>query len=225
MKRIKLSVFFTSLFAVSYFFTSTAFAATTVIPNFSKLGFPNVLKTVNVNNAKSYTFTSDGITVTIPVGAFGENAKFELLMGMDNTFSKLLPKGNTLVTNFAFKVTSSSNGELIGAFKKPLTISVKNSNIDSKSVYYNVTPTTPLKVVQNPVLATIIGTTLTHQNPVSMVGWVIATPTNSLQKNIAPAKTTTKNNSSTTEDIILVILGLLVIAFIGRQMMQNKTQK
>ena len=227
MRNINISVVFASLFTALYFFTASTFAATTVNtnPNFTKFGFPTVLKTLNVINNKSYTFTSDGITVTIPSGAFGENAKFELLMGMDNTFNKLLPKGNTVVTNFAFKVTNSSNSKIIDIFKKPITISVKNININAKTIYYNVTPTTPLKVVQNPVQATIIGTTLTHQNPVSEVGWVIATPTNSLQKTIVPIKTTPQSSSSTTEDIILVVLGLLVIAFIGRQMMQNKIQK
>ena len=122
MRNINISVVFASLFTALYFFTASTFAATTVNtnPNFTKFGFPTVLKTLNVINNKSYTFTSDGITVTIPSGAFGENAKFELLMGMDNTFNKLLPKGNTVVTNFAFKVTNSSNSKITDIFKKPI---------------------------------------------------------------------------------------------------------
>ena len=201
---------------------SPVFASTSTVnaPNFTKYGFPSVLKTDLIPAGGSGVVTYRDIKVIIPSGAFTQSVKFELLMGKDSTFIPLLPSTDKLVTNFAFEVVNTSNGQLIGTFNKPVLFEINSPLVNKSTVYYNVSATMPNKLSLNPIAATIKGTLFTHGNAVSTVGWVVATPTstlsktvinNSSMKNMKPVTHVSKTSHSSRDLLIAIIVLVLIV--------------
>lgn len=158
--------------------TTFAMAAGSVFaaspPNFQHLGFPKVVAETVVHPGHAATLAYHGLTVHVPAGAFSAQVQFDLLEGPLQSFAMAAPKGETALVDFAFKVTNSKTGKLIGKFGKPVVVSFMNGAISAQSEYWNVSPAG--KFLANPLKPKIAGHTLTHGNLGAPVGWVITTP-------------------------------------------------
>ncbi|UVI28496.1 beta-propeller fold lactonase family protein [Paenibacillus spongiae] len=170
MKRFTL----TSLLAVLMLslFASAAFAA---VPDFQSAGFPDVVAEQTIDAGKAATLKYDHVRIVIPEGTFTNKVKFQVLEGSLNDFQAKAPEGETVLMNFAFKVTDLTTGERIGKFNKPVLFRYTSPAITSNSKYYNIQPDGTF--VLNSVLPEIHGNTLTHPNPGAPVGWAVTSPT------------------------------------------------
>ena len=143
-------------------------------PDFQHLGFPKVAATTIIRTGHAATLKYGELVVHVPAGAFSSQVQFELLEGPVQQFAMRAPKGENALIDFAFKVTNTKTGTLIGKFKKPVVVSFTNPAITAHSEYWNVAPTG--KLLANPLKPKIAGHTLTHGNLGAPVGWVITTP-------------------------------------------------
>lgn len=155
---------------------SSSFAAGA--PDFQHYGFSKVVAHAEVHANHAATLKYGDLVVDIPAGAFTSNVDFELLEGPLHQFAMNTPKGQSDVVDFAFKVIDAKNMDLIGRFKKPVVIKYTRSCINDKSIYWDVAPNG--KLLSNPIKPIIKGHTLIHGNIGAPVGWLITTPTASM---------------------------------------------
>ncbi|GAC1577322.1 MAG: hypothetical protein NVS3B24_08170 [Candidatus Dormibacteria bacterium] len=143
---------------------------------FAAHGFPTVVGTVEVDPAAAATVSGGGITVNIPVGAVTAKSRFDLLQGDNNYWQKLVPSGQKVLTNFAFRVVDESTSQLVLTFGAPVVAVYTDAAVSATTLYENTSAGAPPVVTVNPVPAVISGTTLKHGNKADPVGWVIANP-------------------------------------------------
>lgn len=151
----------------------TAFAASAGV-DFTQYGFPQVVAKKSIAPTQSVTFTAQNMKFVIPAGTFPTAVTFEVLENKNSYWQSKAPKGQTVLSNFAFKVINSSNGTLVESFNKPVIFAVTNSAIVPKSQYYNITASG--KWVVNPIPAKIVGDTLSHPIKGAPVGWAVTSP-------------------------------------------------
>jgi hypothetical protein len=161
------------------------------VPNMIDYGYPHVLATVYLDPGQKakimvpdqYTTgkTYGYATYTIPAGAFTVPVKFEILAAANSAWDKQVPKDESVVANFAYRVTDMKTGKPIEKFDKPILYSVDDSMITTNSVYWATTPTSPVQFKNVNAGSKISGNTLEHETPVTIVGWVITTPKSDLQ--------------------------------------------
>lgn len=149
-----------------------ALAAT--VPDFTQYGFPTVVASQSIAAGQAATIQYNGITITVPAGAFTDPVTFDLLEGPISNFVDMAPSGTAPAIDFAFKVVDQTTGQLVGAFSKPVEFSVTSTAITSQSQYYDISTTGAYTL--NPVPATISGDTLSHAIAGAPVGWVITDP-------------------------------------------------
>ena len=138
-------------------------------------GFPTVVASAGINPSASTgtTLSADGMTVTIPAGAFTGPVEFQLLAGSPAAYAPEVPAGSVPLLAFGFRVLD--DGQLVGAFQKPVMVSYTNPAIRAGSQYYNVLPNG--KLALNPVAPTVSGDTLTHPILGDPVAWLVTAPT------------------------------------------------
>ncbi|CAB1129739.1 conserved exported protein of unknown function [Candidatus Hydrogenisulfobacillus filiaventi] len=158
--------------AAPAFTGAVAHAAT--VPDFSMLGFPQVVAQATIQPEAPATLSYGTLTVRIPAHTFTDPVKFELLEGPTSAFVDNAPAGTTPLVAFAFKVVDLKTGALVGKFNQAVSISYTNPAINAHAQYWDITPTGAYAA--NPVMPTIQGDTLSHPIAAALVGWVISAP-------------------------------------------------
>ena len=155
-------------------FQAGAFAASAAV-DWTQNGFPTVVAAAGINprTSTATTLSADGMTVTVPAGAFTGLVEFQLLEGSPTPYAQQVPAGSLPVLAFGFRVLD--NGQLVSTFQKPVMVSYTNPAIGPQSQYYNVLPDG--KLALNPVAPAVSGDTLTHPILGDPVAWVITART------------------------------------------------
>lgn len=154
-------------------------AAQSTVPDLSQFGFSQVTGTVNFTPGQATTLTAGDQMVVIPADFLTKPVKFEFLEGDPAFFHQNLEADDAneqVIATFAFRVTDTSTGELIGKFDKPVTWSITSSQITSESEVYNSSAANPPKITANSSPGTVAGTTLTHPFGGAGVGWLVLGP-------------------------------------------------
>jgi hypothetical protein len=161
-----------------FLFGAIAFAAT----DFTQMGFPKVVAEKQIKVGEAGRISHSGIKIQIPEGTFKKDVKFQILEGENDTFQAKAPAGETVIMNFALRVIDLETNQLmdINKFDKAITFSFKDKNVNSGSIYYNVKPDGT--IANNNTASVIDDRTLTHPVAGAPVGWMITSPTNSIQK-------------------------------------------
>lgn len=178
-KRVSLVSLLTALFVAM--FASVSFAAG---PDFQKLGFPTVVaeKVIQPGNASVITYGT--VKIAIPADAFTAPVKFQVLEGPLAQFQAKAPAGETVLMDFAFKVTDVATGEIVGKFNKPVMFSYNNPKVNANSKYYDTT--TDGNLVLNKIPAKIEGSTLSHPIAGAPVGWAVTSPATPINNSTSP---------------------------------------
>ncbi len=177
-----------------------ASAQATGAPDFTQFGFPQVVGSVDYSPGQTQTIAAGTQQVVLPADFISKTVKFELLQGDPSTFTASVPvtdQGRTIIIAWAFRVTDTSNNQLIGRFDKPVQWSVTDPRIAAGSAVYNTTAANPPVVTANSAPGVITGTTLTHPFAGAGVGWLVlgpagaqaATPTVGVSETPAAAET------------------------------------
>lgn len=151
-------------------------AAQATVPDMTQFGFPQVMATVNFTPGQATSLTAGDQRVDIPADMLSKPVKFEFLEGDPSFFHQNLEADDAskaVLATFAFRVTDTSTGQLVGRFDKPVTWSITNSQITSESEVYNTSPANPPKITANSSPGTVQGTTLTHPFGGAGVGWIV----------------------------------------------------
>lgn len=147
--------------------------------NWTKAGFRHTIAQLVIQPNQAAAVTIGTTHVFIPAGALGPHpALFKVLMGNDRMFQHAAPRGQTVIANFALDVTDVVTGHPILKFMRPITYRLTQRGVSVYSVYWNAAPTSPARLVKNPVPATISGDTLTHEIIGAPWGWVVTSPRN-----------------------------------------------
>jgi D-xylose transport system substrate-binding protein len=149
-------------------------APAAAVPDFSQLGFPNVLSSQDIQAGQAATITAGPFTIQVPAGTFDVPVKFEVLTGDLAGFLANTPQGEMPVLDFAFRVTNTQTGQLIGKFNQPVVFTAKDPSIVAGSLYYNITPDG--MYAANPTGMKVQAGELTHPIAGAVVGWVITSP-------------------------------------------------
>lgn len=160
---------------------TVAFAAA---PDFQTLGFPTVVAEKAINPTADSTISYGEVQVTIPAGTFANPVKFQVIEGPLASFQANAPAGETVLMDFAFKVTDTTTNQLVGKFNKPVVVAYTDARVNANSKYYNTT--TDGKFVLNPAAPIITGNTLKHGNPGAGVGWAITSPATAVKNATSP---------------------------------------
>ncbi|GIP33295.1 hypothetical protein [Paenibacillus sp. J2TS4] len=179
MKRIS-SACLSMLFTLSLFAT----AAMAAVPDFEQLGFPTVAAEQTIEAGQAATISYGSVKIEIPEGTFANSVKFQVLEGPLADFQAKAPEGETVLIDFAFKVTDTTTNELIGKFNTPVTFSFTSPSIGEESKYYDTAEDGTFTL--NKVPAKIEGNTLSHPIAGAPVGWAVTSPAVSVDKATSP---------------------------------------
>jgi hypothetical protein len=162
----------------------TTFAA--VIPDFTHYGFPTVVTTAKIpaNASSTTTLQANGASFVIPAHFSTDPVTFEVLEGPLANFSANAPAGQTPIYDFAFKVVDNKTGQLVGQFQQPVMFTYTNSEVDAKSMYFNLSTTGTY--ANNPKTLSIQGHTLSHKIAGAPVGWVVTSPSQYVSGTTSP---------------------------------------
>jgi D-xylose transport system substrate-binding protein len=153
---------------------ATPSAPAAAVPDFSKLGFPTMAASQDITPGTATTIKAGPFTFDVPADAFDVPVKFEVLTGDLANFLSNTPQGEMPVLGFAFRVTNSQTGELIGKFNNPVMFAASAPSIVDKSMYYNIS--TDGMYTANPTGMQVTAGELTHPIAGAGVGWVITSP-------------------------------------------------
>lgn len=178
-------------------------------------GFPTVAISQTVQPDQSVTLTTGGQSLTIPAGAYAVPVRFDFLTGDNAKWQKTLDdSSDTVVTNFAFRVTDIATNKLIGRSDKPLGYRYDGPLITKDAKIHATSATTPPKLLELPSENNLIaGKTISRSFSGSGVGWFISVP------NESPG-------SSSALTLVIAIGGglvLLVAGIVGARMLRRKT--
>ncbi len=174
-------------------------------PDLGNFGYTKVIASAQLQPGQAATVDGVQIRADVPANAFTGPVLFEILQGDNSTFQPFAPPGQTVATNFAFRVTSLETGQLVGEFAAPVTAVVNDPSINQQSGYFNVMPTDPIQVQENPVPPTISGNVLTHPNKGAPVGWVI----------LNPASGTLADTGGFVSPVTMLLLGSAALVSLG----------
>jgi hypothetical protein len=168
--KLRLKVMSGLLIISMFLFGGLVSAAT----DFTQFGFDRVVAEKHVKAGEAEKISHSGIKIEIPEGAFDHDVQFQVLEGNNRKFQVAAPVGERVIMNFAFRVIDLETNEILGSFKKPLTFSFKDKEINKGSIYYNYRiDGTP---ANNNAASVIEGRTLTHPVGGAPVGWFITSP-------------------------------------------------
>ncbi|WP_455382263.1 hypothetical protein, partial [Salinispira pacifica] len=103
-----------------------------------------------------------------------------VLAGTNSSWDNMVNSNQKVVANFAYRVINENNGNLIKKFNKPVTYTVHDPMITSDSVYWATTAKSTPKIIKANSATKINNHTLSHPQPVAVVGWIITTPKSDL---------------------------------------------
>lgn len=146
------------------------------VPDFAQYGFPRVVASADLQPGQAATVDGGQVKAVIPANAFTHPVKFELLEGDNSTFQSAAPSGQTVIANFAFRVTDQTTGSRLGKFNAPVVAVITDPRINGQSQYLDTTATNPIRIEKNPFPAKISGDVLKHGNIGDPVGWVVTSP-------------------------------------------------
>ena len=146
----------------------------TEVPNFADYGLTDVLVSQNIAANTAATITMDVFSVDVPDNAFSYPVKFEILSGEPIPYGGLVPQGQIPVLVFAFRVTDTETGQLVGEFANPVHITITDPEITSKSEYFNLT--TDNMVTENTKGLVVTDGKLEHPIAGAGVAWIITVP-------------------------------------------------
>ncbi|MES9684158.1 hypothetical protein CN514_19415 [Bacillus sp. AFS001701] len=176
MKKIRFTLVAVMSLISMLVFGAVAFAST----DFTQFGFPKVIAEKKIKADEAAKISHSGIKIDIPEGTFSNDVVFQVLEGDNRSFQANAPEGETVIMNFAFRVLDSKTNEIIAKFNNPVMFSFKDKDVNEGSLYYNVKPDGSIAL--NSVPAVIEDRTLTHGIGATPVGWLITSPTNSINK-------------------------------------------
>jgi hypothetical protein len=168
--KLRLKVFIGFTIISMFLFGGLVSAAT----DFTQFGFERVVAKKIVKVGKAEKISHSGIKIEIPEGAFDHDVLFQVLEGNNNKFQASAPAGEKVIMNFAFRVIDVETNEILGTFKKPLTFSFKDKEINKESIYYNYK--IDGTALNNNGASVIEGRTLSHPVAGAPVGWFITSP-------------------------------------------------
>lgn len=142
--------------------------------DFTQFGFSEVAAEKVIKVGEAEKISHSGIKIQIPEGAFDHDVLFQVLEGNNNKFQAVAPEGEKVIINFAFRVIDLETNEILGTFKKPVTFSYKDKDVNKGSIYYNYR--TDGTIANNNGASVIDGRTLTHPVGGAGVGWFITSP-------------------------------------------------
>jgi hypothetical protein len=154
-------------------------AAQASVPDLSQFGYPQVIGTVDYTPGQTSTVSAGDQQVILPADFISKTVKFELLQGDPSFFASSLPitdQGRTILVAFAFRVTDTSNNQLVARFDKPVQWSYSDSDVVAGSAVYNTSPANPPVITPNAAPGTITGTTISHTFGGAGVGWLVLAP-------------------------------------------------
>jgi len=155
-------------------------------------GYPHVLASVDLQRGQStyitvpdqFTVTDEDVvggatglmTIAIPGNAFTDPVRFEVLSNTDASWGSLVPANQTVIANFAYRVTDLVTNMPVLQFAAPLDFYVYDPQITQNSVYWATTASSPINLVNANQGSMITGDELEHGTPVASVGWIITSP-------------------------------------------------
>jgi hypothetical protein len=110
------------------------------VPDFTMLGFPEVLISQEVAVGERATVTGGAFTVEIPANAFDTPVRFEILTGPIESFQETAPATTIPVLAVAFRVTDLQTGARMGRFAQPVMLTASSPDIVEESLYYDIMP-------------------------------------------------------------------------------------
>lgn len=153
-----------------FLFGGMAIAAT----DFTQFGYNEVAAEKVIKIGEADKISHSGIKIQIPEGTFDHDVLFQVLEGSNKKFQAVAPEGEKVIMNFAFRVIDLETNEILGTFKKPVTFSYKDKDVNKGSIYYNYR--TDGTIANNNGASVIDGKTLTHPVGGAGVGWFITSP-------------------------------------------------
>jgi predicted lipoprotein with Yx(FWY)xxD motif len=173
-------------------------------------GFATVLATQTITATTPVTITSSPYSIYVPANAFSENVTFNLLQGDPANYQSQVPSGETPILAFAFGV-KNTQGQLIGKFKNPVTLTIHEKRITANSKYYNVAPDGTLTL--NPTGMQVQAGQLSHPIAGTGVAWVITSPSTSASTSAAQGTTLQVANNPTLGKILVNSAGFTLYIF------------
>ncbi|KIL34193.1 hypothetical protein SD71_21250 [Cohnella kolymensis] len=141
----------TALIIMSVIMSMSLFAAVASAADMSQFGFTKVVAEKKIKAGEAAQISHSGIKIDIPAGAFTNDVSFQVLEA-DIKLSQ---------------------------FNSPVMFSFKDKDVNSSNIYWNV-PSVG-KIAPNSTAAVIDGRTLTHSVGGAPIGWMITSPTWSVQ--------------------------------------------
>ena len=179
MRRMTMFTVFVTVFMMM--FASLASAAA---PDYQKLGFPTVVAEQTIEPDQAATIAYGTVKIDVPAGTFSNPVKFQVVEGPLADFQAKAPLNETVLMDFAFRVTDAKTNELVGSFQKPVVFHYTDAKINTNSKYYDTLPDGTF--VLNKVPAKIEGNTLSHPIKGAGVGWAVTSPAVPVQNATSP---------------------------------------
>jgi hypothetical protein len=144
------------------------------VPDFTNYGMSAILAPETIPANTATTITMDVFTVDVPDNAFTSPVEFEILVGEASPYEGLVPQGQIPLLAFAFRVTDTETGQLVGEFANPVHLTVTDPDITPKSDYFNLT--TDNQVTENSNGLVVTDGKLEHPIAGAGVAWIITVP-------------------------------------------------
>lgn len=208
MKRFSITGLIAALMMT--LFASVASAAA---PDFQKLGFPTVVAEKEITPGQAATVTYGSVKIEIPADAFTAPVKFQVVEGPLADFQAKAPANETVLMNFAFRVSDKATNELVAKFNKPVMFAYTDAKINANSKYYDTT--VDGQMVVNKVPAKIEGTTLSHPIAGAGVGWAVTSP--AVPVNNATSPVTGLSVAPWAVGGFVMIIGAAAVWFVARR--------
>jgi hypothetical protein len=184
------------------------------VPDMTQFGFPTVVGSVTFTPGQANTLTAGNQKLEMPADMISKTVTFEFLQGDPSFFAQHLEEddqGKPILANFAFRVTDTNTGQLVGRFDKPVVWSITDPQIGSDSEVYNVSAANPPKITENSTPGTIQGNTLSHPFGGASVGWLVVNPASP----VGMPRTGATSANSLTSLALIVLLAAVVTLSIG----------
>jgi hypothetical protein len=190
------------LVALSFGGSGNASAQAAGPPDMTQFGYPQVVGSVDYSPGTTQTIAAGTQQVVLPADFISKTVKFELLQGDPASFTASLPvtdQGRTIIVAWAFRVTDTSNNQLVARFDKPVQWSVTDPRIAEGSAVYNTSAANPPVVTANSAPGVITGTTLSHPFGGAGVGWLVLGPPGAAQATATVGVSETATAPATAE--------------------------
>lgn len=151
-----------------------AAAAPSGAPDFTMLGFPDVIGSTDYTPGTAATVMGNSIAVALPAAFYANPATFDLLSASPDSFASIAG-GRSVVSAFAFRVTDKTTGQLVGSFASPVLVAITDPAVTPQTIVLNVGAGATAATV-NGTPPTISDQTASHTFGGAGVGWLLANP-------------------------------------------------